>query len=73
MDDWWTWEQELTRYELDCDTRMSEDVKCAIVAQRVPYKCKLNLRSCPTDLLDNYQKVKICVKDLMDKGGSFFA
>ena len=71
MVDWMTWEQDLARYEIDYGSSVSEDVKCAIVAQCVPYKVKLNLRSCPSDLLEDYQKLKNFVKDLMDKGKAF--
>ena len=53
MVDWMTWEQDLARYEIDYGSSVSEDVKCAIVAQCFPYKVKLNLRSRPSDLLED--------------------
>ena len=42
-----------------------------MVAQCVPYKVKLNLRSCPADLLESYDKLKNFVKDLVDRGRAF--
>ena len=35
MVDWLTWERDLARYELDYGTPISQDVKCAVVAQCV--------------------------------------
>ena len=71
MFDWLEWEQEVARYELDYGAVLTEDVKCAIVAQCVPHKVRLSLRSCTSDLLASYPKLKNFVKELMDKGRAF--
>ena len=68
MADWAAWERNVAEFELKYGATIPSDIRCAVVAQNVPYRVKLNLRAVPVEMLENYPKLKETVMDMFDRG-----
>ena len=71
MADWAAWERNVAEFELKYGATIPSDIRCAVVAQNVPYRVKLNLRAVPVEMLENYPKLKETVMDMFDRGNAF--
>ena len=71
MADWAAWERNVAEFELKYGATIPSDIRCAVVAQNVPYRVKLNLRAVPVEMLENYPKLKETVMDMFDRGKAF--
>ena len=69
--DWAAWERNVAEFELKYSATIPSDIRCAVVAQNVPYRVKLNLRAVPVEMLENYPKLKETVMDMFDRGKAF--